>query len=148
SSAPSSSSRSASPSVASTNGSMSATKRSSRWTTATTGAWASASSARERGGIDALSAGGMLHSLTDGLPELHHDADDGQDRLLRSWPLREDHQPALDPQQDRAALAGRDGEPRDRDRPHALLRSPPPGRGRHRGHEGPPPALHRARPGL
>ena len=57
-----------------------------------------------------------------GVPQLHRHADDGQDRLLRPGSVREDHQSAVDPRQDRPALARRDGEPRDRGRPHAVLR--------------------------
>ena len=83
-----------------------------------------------------------------GLPELHDDADDGQDRVLRSGPVREDHEPALDPQPHGAVLTRRDGEPRDRGRPHALLRPATPRRRDDRGDEGPAAALHRAGPGL
>ena len=54
----------------------------------------------------------------------------------------------LDPRPHRSPLARRDGEPGDGGRPHALLRPPPARRGDHRRHEGPPPALHGARPGL
>ncbi len=83
-----------------------------------------------------------------GLPQLHHDAGDVQDRLLRSWSVRQDHEPAVDPPQDGPGLPRRDGQPRDRGGPHALLR-PAAARRRHdRRDEGAPAALHRAGAGL
>src|SRR5258705_533893 len=91
---------------------------------------------------------GVLNSRPRGLLQLHHDADDGQDRVLRSWPLREDDEPPGHPQPDGAPVPRRDGEPGDGDGPDALLRPPASRSRRHRGHEGPPPALHRPRPGL
>ena len=83
-----------------------------------------------------------------GVPELHRDADDGQDRLLRPGLVREDHQPAAHPRQDRTALPRRHGEPGDGGRPHALLRPAPARRGCDRRDEGAPAALHGPGPGF
>ena len=83
-----------------------------------------------------------------GVPELHRDADDGQDRVLRPGSVREDHEPAAHPRQDRPALARRDGEPRDGGRPHAVLRPAAARRRHHRRDEGAAAALHRPGPGL
>ena len=49
-------------------------------------------------------ARGATLPASHGLPELHHDADDGEDRLLRSRPVRQDDEPPVDPQQDRAPV--------------------------------------------
>src|SRR5712691_3753931 len=91
---------------------------------------------------------GMLNCGHRGLLQLHHDADDGQDRVLRSWPLWQDDEPPGHPPAHGAAVARRDGKPGDGDGPQAVLRPAPPRGRRDRRHEGPPPALHRPRPGL
>ena len=56
-----------------------------------------------------------------GLLQLRHDADGGQDRLLRSWPVREDHEPPPHLRAHVPRLPRRDGVARDGDRPDALL---------------------------
>ncbi len=72
----------------------------------------------------------MLNFGRRGLLQLHDDADDGQDRVLRSWPVWKDHEPPAHPSQDGRPVPGRDGEPRDRDGSHPLLRPAAPGSGR------------------
>ena len=83
-----------------------------------------------------------------GFLQLQHDADGGQGRLLRPRSVREDDQPPLHLSAHDRGLAGRDGLPRDGDRPHPLLRPAADRRRLDRRLQHPHPALYRPRPGV
>ena len=85
---------------------------------------------------------------THGFLQLRHDADGGQDRVLRPGPVRKDHQPPPHLRPDLPRLPRRDGLPRDGDGPDALLRSAAPGRRGDRRVQDADPALHGAGPGF
>jgi hypothetical protein len=84
----------------------------------------------------------------DGPLQLLHQGAHRQGRLLRARPVRQDHQPAVDPREAAHQEQGQDALAGHRGRPHAVLRLPADRARHHPRDEDAHPALHGARPGL